>query len=394
VAAKLGVADLLKNGPKPCDELAEATQSDPGSLRRLLRLLASAGVFAETDDSQFHLTPMAECLMSDGPNSMRAWATMIGEDWHWRMWGELLYTVRTGKPAFDLVHGMRPFEYFPRNPDSARIFDEAMTGLSASEVGAILGAYDFSKYKKIIDVAGGNGSLIIPLLKISLAKLPASLIDSLDQRRRPPFDLVWCNTVPALRMAEQGHCNPLSEELAPNLKDLAARARPAQAPIEGFSPFVSPYVVHYVMAYREEAFPHGKPDSWEVMLEPGYKGKVALYPGGNGFFPIAQALGGGSPDGIPNNMTPCWEFFHRLKPQVGHLGYSIGMGDLIRKGELDICFRALTNAIAFKDEGLAVSWVAPKEGITDTADALWIPRGVPDDVVFWSQRYINFALSL
>jgi O-methyltransferase domain/Dimerisation domain len=168
VAAKLGVADLLKNGPKPCDELAEATQSDPGSLRRLLRLLAGAGVFAETEDSQLHLTPMAECLMSDGPHSMRAWATMIGEDWHWRMWGELLYSVRTGKPAFDLVHGMRPFEYFPRNPDSARIFDEAMTGLSASEVGAILGAYDFSKYKKIIDVAGGNGSLIIPLLKISL----------------------------------------------------------------------------------------------------------------------------------------------------------------------------------------------------------------------------------
>ncbi|HKQ79898.1 MAG TPA: extracellular solute-binding protein [Blastocatellia bacterium] len=225
-------------------------------------------------------------------------------------------------------------------------------------------------------------------------KLPQSLIDSLEQRRRPPFDLVWCNSVPALRMAEQGHCCPLSEEIAPNLKDLGARARPSQGRLEGVSPFVSPYVVHYVMAYREEAFPHEKPDSWEVMLDPRFKGKVALYPGGNGFYPIAQALGGGSQDGIPNDMAPCWEFLRRLKPQVGHLGYSIGMGELIRRGELDICFRALTNAIAFKDEGLAVSWVAPKEGITDTADALWIPRGVPDDVVFWSQRYINFALSL
>jgi putative spermidine/putrescine transport system substrate-binding protein len=222
-------------------------------------------------------------------------------------------------------------------------------------------------------------------------KLPASLIDSLDQRRRPPFDLIWCNSVPALRMAVEGHCNWLNEEMTPNLAALGARAKP-----EGFSgwPFVSPYIVHYVMAYREAAFPDGKPDSWESLLDPRYKGKLALYPGGNGFYPIAQLMGGGSLDGIPNRMTPCWEFFRRLKPQVGHLGYSIGMGDLIRKGELDICFRALTNAIAFKDEGLAVSWAAPKEGITDTADALWIPRGLPDDVVFWSHRYIDFALSL
>jgi O-methyltransferase domain/Dimerisation domain len=165
VAAKLGVADLLKDGPKGIDELAEATQTDHGALRRLLRLLASAGVFAETSDGRFGLTPMAECLKSDGPHSMRAWATMMGEEWHWRMWGELLYSVSTGKPAFDHVHGAPPFEFFPRNPGAARLFDEAMTSLSASEVGAILPAYDFSKHKKIVDVAGGNGSLIIPLLK-------------------------------------------------------------------------------------------------------------------------------------------------------------------------------------------------------------------------------------
>src|SRR5262249_26140444 len=98
-------------------------------------------------------------------HSMRAWATMMGEDWHWRIWGDLLYSVKTGKPAFDHVHGERPFEYFPRHPDAARVFNEAMTGLSSSEVEAILSSYDFSKYKKIVDVAGENGSLILPLLK-------------------------------------------------------------------------------------------------------------------------------------------------------------------------------------------------------------------------------------
>jgi O-methyltransferase/methyltransferase family protein len=167
VAAKLGVADLLKDGPKGCGEIAEATETDHRSLHRLLRLLASVGVFAETSDGQFDLTPMAECLKSDGPHSMRAWATMMGEDWHWQMWGELLYSVRTGKPAFDLVHGARPFEYFPRNPEAARLFDEAMTSLSVPEAPAILASYDFSNCRKIVDVAGGNGSLIIPLLKIN-----------------------------------------------------------------------------------------------------------------------------------------------------------------------------------------------------------------------------------
>jgi hypothetical protein len=165
VAAKLGVADMLMDGPKSCGEIAEATQTDRRSLHRLLRLLASVGVFAETSDGQFELTPMAECLKSDGPFSMRAWATMMGEAWHWEMWGELLYSVKTGKPAFDLVHGARPFEYFPRNPEAAWLFDRAMTSLSVPEAPAILASFDFSKLRKIVDVAGGNGSLIIPLLK-------------------------------------------------------------------------------------------------------------------------------------------------------------------------------------------------------------------------------------
>ncbi len=165
VAAKLGIADLLKDGPKFCHQLAEAAQADPGALRRLLRLLASTGVFLESSDGRFELTPVAECLRSDGPFPMRAWAIMMGEDWHWKMWGDLLHSVRTGKPAFDHVHGVRPFEYFPAHPEAARVFDEAMTSLSTSEVGAILAAYDFSKYKRIIDIGGGNGSLITAVLK-------------------------------------------------------------------------------------------------------------------------------------------------------------------------------------------------------------------------------------
>ena len=222
-------------------------------------------------------------------------------------------------------------------------------------------------------------------------KLPPALVEALDGGRRPPFDVVWSNAVPALRAAAKGGAEPLDEECVPNLKVLHPRANPAEG---GSSwPVVSPYIVHYVMAYCTDSFPKGKPDTWEVMLEKRFKEKIALYPGGNGFYPIAQVLGGGSVGDIPQAMNPCWEFLSLLKPQVGRLDYSIGMGEQIRRGELKICFRSLPNALAFRNEGLDVSWTAPKEGISDTADALWIPKNVPEDTAVWSKRYIDFALS-
>jgi putative spermidine/putrescine transport system substrate-binding protein len=221
-------------------------------------------------------------------------------------------------------------------------------------------------------------------------KLPAILLGSLKEGLRPPFDVVWSNSVPAMRIAQKGWSDFLDETTVPNLTALSHRAKP-----EEFSgwPLVSPYIVYYVMVYREAAFPDREPDTWEVMMEPRFRGKVALYPGGNGFYPLAQVLGGGSLADIPRNMTSCWKYFRKLKSQVGKLDYSIHMGKLINNGELDICFRALPNAIAFRNEGLKVSWATPKEGITDTVDALWIPKKVPENVAYWSKQYINFALS-
>jgi putative spermidine/putrescine transport system substrate-binding protein len=222
-------------------------------------------------------------------------------------------------------------------------------------------------------------------------KLPPSLLYPLQKRQRPPFDIVWSNAVPAMRVALDGGCDPLDEATVPNLALLHGRAIPladGRCP-----PLVSPYIVYYVLTYRTSAFPEGRPDSWEVMLEPRFKGKVALYPGGNGFFPLAQVMGGGSVGDIPRKMEPCWDFFQKFKPQVGQLDYSVGMGERIRQGKLDLCFRALTNALAFREEGLEVHWAAPREGIPDTADALWVPANLPEHVAYWAKRYIDFALS-
>ena len=106
VAAKLGIADQLVDRPKTPAELAEATGTRADTLHRLLRALASRGVFAETADGRFALTPLAEGLRSAAPGSLRAYAVLLGEDWLWRAWGQLSHSVRTGQSA--LEHALRP----------------------------------------------------------------------------------------------------------------------------------------------------------------------------------------------------------------------------------------------------------------------------------------------
>lgn len=223
-------------------------------------------------------------------------------------------------------------------------------------------------------------------------KLPADLIDALRRGERPPVDVVWSNGVPAMGAAREGWCAPLDEEddAAQQLAALHPRARP-----EGLSgwPLVLAYVVQYVLVYRREVFPGGRPRSWDVLMDPRLQGKIALYPGGNGFYPIAQVLGGGTTGDIPHSMEPCWNYFRRLRPQIGTLDYSIGMSRLLAERRLDICFRALTNALGFREEGQDVDWAVPDEGITDTMDALWVPRHVPDDVARWARRYVIRAVS-
>jgi hypothetical protein len=165
VAAKLGIADLLRDGPRDCDELARANQVDTRALFRLLRALASIGVFCEVEDRRFGLTPMAEFLRSDVQGSLRAVATMAGEDWTWRPWGGLYGSVKTGEPAFDAIFGVPPFEYLAGNPSAAAVFDEAMTGWSMQNSVAVAEAYDFSGIRTLMDVGGGHGYLLATILK-------------------------------------------------------------------------------------------------------------------------------------------------------------------------------------------------------------------------------------
>lgn len=164
VAAKLGLADLLKDGPRSADDLARTTATHPRALYRLLRALASVGVFAEEERQRFALTPLADCLRSDVPGSQRAMAITAGEE-HYHAWGELLYSVRTGQTGFAKLYGMPIFDYLAQHPEQAKLFDETMVGVHGRETGAMLEAYDFSGIGVLADIGGGNGSLLSAVLR-------------------------------------------------------------------------------------------------------------------------------------------------------------------------------------------------------------------------------------
>lgn len=167
VAAKLGVADLIVDGPKPVDELAVATDTDAPSLYRVLRALASIGVFEEHDNKVFALTPTAEPLRSDVSNSLRDVTIFWGEDWHWEVWGKILYSVKTGRSAWAQIHGEEVFDYFAKNQEAARIFDRAMSSFSSVAIKAVIEAYDFSGIETLIDIAGGHGRLLKSVLDVN-----------------------------------------------------------------------------------------------------------------------------------------------------------------------------------------------------------------------------------
>ncbi len=165
IAAKLGIADLLSNGPKSVAELAENTGTHGPTLYRVMRALASAGWFAQDETGRFELTPPAAALQSDVPGSLRFLAmTELGEE-HYPAWEDLLYSVQTGETAFNHVFGMPNWDFWAKNPDNANTFNRAMANVTAVTEQAIMGSYSFSGIRKIVDVGGGSGSLMTAILK-------------------------------------------------------------------------------------------------------------------------------------------------------------------------------------------------------------------------------------
>jgi O-methyltransferase domain/Dimerisation domain len=160
VVAKLGVADLLSSGPKSIDNLAQAVGAHPPSLYRVMRLLASEGIFAECEGARFELTPLAMPLQSEVPGSLRARAIFDGEEANWNAWRQLTHSVATGGPAFDCAHGAGLFAYLKEHAAAAASFNAMMTEQTAAWGQAVVEAYDFSGLATLVDVGGGHGGLL------------------------------------------------------------------------------------------------------------------------------------------------------------------------------------------------------------------------------------------
>lgn len=165
VAAELGIADILKGGTKTVAQIARSANVSEDSVYRLLRALGSVGLFVETENRRFRLTPMGKLLRTDSPQALGAYARFVGHESTWRPWGELVHSVRTGEPAFDYVFAMPIFEHFAKTPKAAAVFDAAMTSISTWESKAVVAAYDFPGITTLVDVAGGHGLMIMTILK-------------------------------------------------------------------------------------------------------------------------------------------------------------------------------------------------------------------------------------
>jgi hypothetical protein len=164
VAAKLGVADLLADGPRSAAELAELTKTHAPSLYRVLRLLAALEVFREEPHGHFELTPLGERLRSGVPGSLRNWASLTDQIGRLRPFDRILDTVTSGEPGLKLEYGGTWIDFLGKHPTEAVNFQAGMSERTAAFAPSVATTYDFSQMRRVVDVGGGRGTLLVAVL--------------------------------------------------------------------------------------------------------------------------------------------------------------------------------------------------------------------------------------
>jgi len=164
-AAQLGVADHLDSGWRSAADVARELKVNEGALYRVLRLLASQGIFEENDVRCFKNNQVSKFLRADVPGSVRPLLLFWGSDFHYPCFGKILHSIQTGESSRTLLSGTDGFEHLRQNPEQARLFDDAMTTMSELVAPAIASAYDFAAWESLMDVGGGNGILLAQILR-------------------------------------------------------------------------------------------------------------------------------------------------------------------------------------------------------------------------------------
>lgn len=165
VAARLGVADCLEGGWRSAAELARKLEVNEDALYRILRLLASQGIFEENNARGFRNNEVSNFLRTGVPGSVRSLFIFWGSDFHYPSFGKIMHSIKTGESSRTFLSGTDGFEHLRRDPEQARIFDDAMTNMSQLVGPAIAAAYDFGAWESIMDVGGGNGILLSHILR-------------------------------------------------------------------------------------------------------------------------------------------------------------------------------------------------------------------------------------
>lgn len=164
VSAALRLGHHMVGSPKTAVELAELTHAHASSLHRLLCALANIGVASE-EAGAFALTPLGrDCLASDSEESLEALARYLAHPTCWTTWADLLYSIKTGKPAFPRIYGASAWEYRSKDPNLNRTYNAAMRAVSHGQQDSITAHYDFSNVRTVVDVGGGNGTVLADLL--------------------------------------------------------------------------------------------------------------------------------------------------------------------------------------------------------------------------------------
>jgi hypothetical protein len=165
IAAQLGIADLLADGPRRVDALAGATGAHGPSLHRLLRMLAGEGVVRELRDGEFDLTALGDTLRSDGPNSVLDRALYLAAPEVWAAWDQMRQSIMTGEAAFERLHGAPFYRYMAQHPQVGAHFNRWMTRSSELDNAAVVASYDFSPFRTVVDVGGGQGATLAAILR-------------------------------------------------------------------------------------------------------------------------------------------------------------------------------------------------------------------------------------
>ena len=257
VVAELKIADLLKNGQHSIADLAGSSGVHERSLYRVMRTLAGSGIFTESTAGHFEITPLAEPLLSDSPNTLRDLAVFVGHPVHNAAYADVMHSVRTGEPAFGHVHGAELFDYLTTDPEFFSVFNNAMTSNSHREARAIAAAYDFSQFQTLADVGGGLGFLLSEVLATA-PKLKGVL-----------FDLPEVVAKAAATFDAAGLADRVSIEGGSFFDSIRVRATTIlENCVESMNPGAQVLVVDYVIPENDE--PHvGKLLDIEMLLIPG-----------------------------------------------------------------------------------------------------------------------------